>query len=97
MLDLSFQMSGGAGRLGRTIASALLVFIALSVFSTQAMAVTYSNTTSGVLDGNCLTWTFAVTETDPIGDVNLGLLLDHGRRGQIQATLTNPAGTSRSV
>jgi uncharacterized repeat protein (TIGR01451 family) len=97
MLDWSFQMSGAAGRLGRTIVNAILALVALSVFSSQAMAVTYSNTTSGALDGNCLTRTFAVTETDPIGDVNLGLLLDHGRRGQIQATLTNPAGTSRSV
>jgi uncharacterized repeat protein (TIGR01451 family) len=61
------------------------------------MAVTYSNTTSGSLDGSCLTRTFAVTETDQIADVNLGLVLDHGRRGQIQATLTSPAGTSRSV
>ena len=61
------------------------------------MAVTYSNTTSGTLDGTCLTRTFAVTQTDAVSDVNLGLILDHGRRGQMQVTLTNPAGTMRSV
>lgn len=73
---------------------ALCVLFAVSA---PAMAVTYSNTTPGALDGTCLTRTFSVTQTELITDVNIGLVLDHGRRGQVQATLTNPAGTSRSL
>lgn len=82
----------------RTFFCALFALLALCLLPATANAqITYTNTTSGVLDGNCLTRTFAVTQTDPVGDVNLGLIVDHARRSQIQATLTNPGGTARTL
>jgi uncharacterized repeat protein (TIGR01451 family) len=97
VLNNFFQTRRGASRLYGVLANAMMALCVLFAMATPARAVVYSNTTSGTLDGTCLTRTFAVTQTDTVSDVNLGLVLDHGRRGQIQATLTNPAGTSRSL
>ncbi len=96
-MDKCFQSHRTASRPSWFFVNVILAFCLLCVLSAPAMAVTYSNTTPGTLDGTCLSRTFAVTQTDPIADVDIGLVLDHGRRGQIQVSITNPAGMTRSL
>lgn len=66
---------------------------------------TYSNATGGgISDVSCnlpiasqLTRTFTVPTSYIVGDVNVGILLDHTYRSDLRIFLTSPAGTSVSL
>jgi uncharacterized repeat protein (TIGR01451 family) len=83
--------------LRRIIANAIMALCIAFFFSAPAKAANYPVTNAGTVDGACLTRNINVTQTGPVSDVNLGVVIDHGRRTQIQVTLTNPSGTARSM
>lgn len=67
--------------------------------SYTSYAIDYVSTANGAISGatacgtNDLVRTFNVTDNFTIGDVNLGLQIDHTWRGDIEARLISPAGT----
>nr|MBX2864034.1 DUF11 domain-containing protein [Leptolyngbyaceae cyanobacterium MAG.088] len=69
----------------------------------EAATYTYDNTTTGAISNattSCaspLARTFTVGDTFTVQDVNLGFNADHAYRGDIQATLRHPDGTSVQV
>jgi uncharacterized repeat protein (TIGR01451 family) len=71
--------------------------------SAEAQTVNqYTNTTGGAIvdSTNCattVTRTFVVGTSYTVSDVNIGILLSHTFRGDLQITLTSPGGTTRNV
>lgn len=90
-------------RLGRIVATAALAVVGLCV-AVPAAAQTnqYSNTTAGAINdqscgGTVLTRTFVVGTSYTISDVNIGILLSHTYRSDLEIRLTSPAGTVRNI
>jgi uncharacterized repeat protein (TIGR01451 family) len=76
-----------------------LSFIFLLLSSLSAWAIDFDNTQTGTIDGTTtcaapLTRTFTVGTSFTLIDVDLALAATHTWRGDIQLTLTSPAGTS---
>lgn len=88
---------------GHAVRLIALVMTALFV-STAGHAQTnqYTNTTAGAIvdSTNCattVTRTFNVPTSYTVGDVNLGVFLNHTYRSDLRITLTSPGGTTVSV
>ena len=68
-----------------------------------ALIYTYENTTAGTISqaatpcSNPLLRTFAVTDSFTVSEIAIGINISHLRRGDIQATLVAPNGTTREV
>jgi len=88
------------------VLSTLLVLVALVMLSPGAMAQTvnrYTNTTDSTLNqisdlttpctGTPFTRTFTVGSSFTVSDVNIGVLMAHTYRSDVQMTLVSPAGT----
>ena len=86
----------------------LLAALSLLAWPGEAAAqtqTTYSNSTGGAIaDVSCnlpiasqLTRTFTVPTSFIVGDVDLGIFLDHTYRSDLRIFVTSPAGTSVSI
>ena len=100
----SSMMKGTASGSWRRMAAhfvRLLIFTVLTAVAVPAGAQstsTFSNTTSGTINGTTvcttpLVRTFAVGSNFTVADVNIGILATHGWRGDLQFTLQSPTGT----
>ncbi len=78
-----------------------LLFIAYPLFMpvAQAATYTYNNSTTGAIPAesptcsSVLTRTFNVTDNVTVGDVNLGIAIQHQKRNDLEIYLRSPAGT----
>ena len=86
----------------------LLVFLLMFAWPAVAAAQTqtsYSNATGGAIAdlscnlpiGSQLTRNFTVPSSFIVGDVDIGIFLDHTYRSDLRIFLTSPAGTSVSI
>lgn len=93
-LQFSFERIAGA-------ALQVLFVIACALFAQPAFAQTttsYTNNTTGTVNATTicsapLVRTFNVTGSFTVSDVNIGILVAHSWRGDLQFTLQSPSGT----
>ncbi|MEQ1687306.1 MAG: proprotein convertase P-domain-containing protein [Sphingopyxis sp.] len=91
-------------RLWARIWAATAMALAALCFAAPASAQVnqYSNTTSGAINdqtcgGTVLTRTFVVGTSYTVSDVNIGILLSHTYRSDLEIRLQSPAGTIRNI
>lgn len=96
----SFQARSSAKGLRRACGVALCAALtfAAAVPAAAQTTTTYSNTTTGTIDGSTtctapLVRNFSVGTSFTVSDVDLGMLAAHTWRGDIRLTLQSPAGT----
>lgn len=83
--------------------AAFLLLLLLVVSTANAASYTYNNTVSGPIPDNdaaCvspLIRTINVTDVFNIGDVNVGIVIDHPNKSDLFLTLTSPTGTVSSI
>ena len=84
----------------------VVLLLTATVFSLPAYAVpfNYENTTTGVIDGTTtcaapIVRTFVISGSDDftVDNLNVGLTIFHNYRGDIQATLQSPLGTTATI
>jgi len=80
------------------ILNLLIGLILLLIQSAQAATYTYSNNLGGGVPysatcSSTLSRTFNVTDNVTVGDVNIGLVLDHPFRNDVSARLISPSGS----
>lgn len=98
------QVSRCMRRIGYALTLAALAVLSV-VLAPAASATTnqYTNTTSGAInDLTCgssgtLSRTFTVGTSYAVSDVNVGILLSHSYRNDLQIRLVSPAGTARTL
>ncbi|MEQ1509674.1 MAG: proprotein convertase P-domain-containing protein [Sphingopyxis sp.] len=90
-------------QLWRNVASAALTLLGLCfAVPSSAQVNQYTNTTAGAINdqtcgGTVLTRTFVVGTSYTVSDVNIGILLSHTYRADLEIQLTSPGGTTRDI
>lgn len=96
-------MFGPVQKIARIWAAAAMALAALCVAAPAAAQVNqYTNSTSGAINdvtcgGTVLTRTFVVGTSYTVSDVNIGILLSHTYRSDLEIRLTSPSGTTRNI
>ncbi|MEQ1726185.1 MAG: proprotein convertase P-domain-containing protein [Sphingopyxis sp.] len=96
-------MFGPVQKIARIWAAAAMVLAALCVAASASAQVNqYTNSTSGAINdvtcgGTVLTRTFVVGTSYTVSDVNIGILLSHTYRSDLEIRLTSPSGTTRNI
>lgn len=83
---------------GRNVALTVLTAAALAAAPAPALVHQFDNTTAGAIANNScgapLVRTFTVSASFTVAQVAVGLNISHNSRGQIEATLQSPGGTT---